>query len=494
MFLWKKKLKHPPPRLALVAIVRNEAAWLPAFLSYHQAVGVERAFLFCDRCTDASEAIARSFSWVTVLRVDAIQVEQFHYVCDIHCACMNFGLRLARQEGFDWLLTIDPDEFASGDNPGESSAIGRAHLGRLLQRVRPETVQIRLPTWEVAPTALPAGTPFWEHRYFQTTPRLTWTIFDPLCNRHDPWHDFLGHRQGKSIIRTSAEAQAYDSHRWVPEQSLSWPQRPEFAQLATEDAGSHRHFFVTSQQHWQDKFPKHMFEAPVWFCGKPVELPKQCWKRLAAEGSAEQRRGYFDRWLARPEAALRQLAKQGAVREDSTVADVLRETGLLHGQTLQFTAHPCGFEPVSFQPLTAVPASAQTACGWTATKLPASQRQGFYNLERAGVDFFRWTAPHAAVLLPVPPGDYRLHLDMKRLSKLWAGRLDLALNDRPAPRRDRQFKAGILSQLLHASDFPAADNHWLHMKFAPINTSSWPGETRALGAPLFSIFLDPCEK
>jgi len=321
---------------------------------------------------------------------------------------------------------------------------------------------------------------------------LTWNIFDPLRDRHDPWNDFLGHRQGKCIIRTNADVQAYDAHRWVPDQSLSWPQRPEFAQLRTEGAGSHRHFFITSQQHLLEKFTKQMFEAPVWFCGKPVELPKQCWKRLAAEGSAEQRRDYFDRWLARPETELRQLTQQGILHKDSTVADVLRGSGLSHQPALQSAAQWCSAEPVLFEPLTAVSVSAQTHRGWTAASLPAWQRQGFYGLERAGADFFRWTAPHAAVLLQVPPGYYRLRLDMKWLSKLWAGRLDLKINDRPVPCRERRFKSGTLSQVLHAADFPAADNHWLHMHFAPVSTTSWQGKTRALGAPLFSISLEPC--
>jgi len=153
------------PRLAMLTCVRNEAKWLPAFLEYHHAIGVERAYVYCDRCTDGSEAIARSYPWVQVFRIDAEQVARFSYISDIHCACMSHSLALARQEGFDWLMILDADEFACGNNPG-ATALDRALLLPMLIDAKPETVQIRLLTREVVPMRVPAGTPFWQQRYF----------------------------------------------------------------------------------------------------------------------------------------------------------------------------------------------------------------------------------------------------------------------------------------------------------------------------------------
>ena len=51
----------PMPRVALLACVRDEAEFLPAFLLYHNAIGIERVYLFLDRCTDASEDLAGGF-------------------------------------------------------------------------------------------------------------------------------------------------------------------------------------------------------------------------------------------------------------------------------------------------------------------------------------------------------------------------------------------------------------------------------------------------
>ena len=80
---------------------------------------------------------------------------------------------------------------------------------------------------------------------------------------------------------------------------------------------------------------------------------------------------------------------------------------------------------------------------------------------------------------------------MKQLSSLWAGRLDLRLNDHPVPCRERRLRSGNLIQTLRREDFPAADAVWLHLAFTPVDTSSWGQEQRRLGAPIFSIFLNP---
>ena len=58
---------------------------------------------------------------------------------------------------------------------------------------------------------------------------------------------------------------------------------------------------------------------------------------------------------------------------------------------------------------------------------------------------------------------------------------------RPFRRRD-----GSICLPLHAADFPPADEHWLGLQFAPIDTSCWSApEGRSLGAGVFAISLEP---
>ena len=476
-FRLRKSSRPPVPRLALVTCVRNESAWLPAFLSYHHAIGVERAYVYCDRCTDGSAALAASHPWVKVFRLDSAQARRMPYVADFQCACMNHSLQRAREEGFDWLMMIDVDEFAFAHNEG-SSARERAHLVPLLQRAKAETVQIRLPTHEIVPMAAPEGAPFWQQRFVQPTPRLTSQVLDPLNNKTHAWSGFFGHWQGKTIVRTSADIQSYDPHRWVPRQSVIWPERPEYVELPTEEMGCHLHYFLTSQHQWRDKFTKQSFEPDVWICGKDVELPKLVWRRAIREMKPDQLDDFFDRRIARDERELQDLAQQGLVEENRDVIEILQAT--------EAAIDPPVFHPISV--LQQPPPS--RGWGWTATEMPTNRRRGFYGLERHGVDYFRWTEPDAAVKLALPRADYRLRLDMKDLASLWSGQLDLRCNDRMIPCRERTVADGILSQTISLKDLPTNGELWLRFTFDPVCTTSWPGEKRSLGAPIFSLFLD----
>lgn len=494
MWFWKKRTSRPP-RLALMTCVRNEASWLPAFLHYHHAIGVERGYVFLDRCTDDSAAIAASFPWVRLFQLVPDRLDQFQYVCDLQAACMNHVLQLARADGIDWLMMIDPDEYAYAGNPRAQTAVARAHLHGLVQRVRADVVQIRLTTHEVVPQRLPADAPFWQHHYFQTEPKLAWTIVDPLRQRQGAWHDFLGHRQGKALVRTSAHVQAYDAHRWVPEQGLRWPQRPEYVELPGVWLGAHLHYFVTSQRHWLAKFPKYSSEPEVWVCGKPVELPKQCWKEVVSRMSAAELEGYFQQHVARPEAELRDQVRNGLVLENTVVLDVLRESrALREGRVLDCPSPrpPSGIEWFDPLPATTTQRAAGLQLSYPMTHLHLGSSRGFHTLERSGADYFRWTEPQAALQLHVPPGDYWLRLEMKRLAKLWPGKIALRLNERTVPLRDRQLRSGVLSLRVDRADFPDADQFWLQLAFDTVDTARWSTpDQRQLGAPLFSVCLEP---
>jgi hypothetical protein len=58
------------PRLAACLCVRNEDRFLRENLLYHHAVGVEKVFLFADRCSDQTVSTALSFPWVEVYELD----------------------------------------------------------------------------------------------------------------------------------------------------------------------------------------------------------------------------------------------------------------------------------------------------------------------------------------------------------------------------------------------------------------------------------------
>ena len=484
---------EPMPRVALLACVRDEAEFLPAFLLYHKAIGIERVYLFLDRCTDASEDLAARFPWVRALAVDPEEAARFPYIADLHAACMNHALYLARQEGFDWLAILDPDEFAFANNPGRS-AIERAHLPAMLRGVATTTAAVRLPTRELVPALLAEETPFWKQRYFQTHPRLRWRLHDPLTGETHLWRGFIGHREGKQLVRTSLSVQGYGSHRWVPEQGRRFPDRPQFVPLPIEDRGWHWHFYTSSQRQWRSKFRKKAFWPERWSCGSPVALPQLLWRR-AADATDASVADYFSRWIARPLFELRMLAMFGRVLEQDGVEAVLREAGHLAGDTLivpersaNGAAEP--FYPVCSPGQSLVRDAHGRVLDYPAALTPVVDLKGAHPLELHRGEVFRWLEPRAALRLHATPERYWLRMHMGDL--WWAGRLDLSINGKPIPPRERRSEDGTISQLLVPEDFADGPDYWLEMHFAPIDTSAFcPPDPRALGAPLFRLTLEP---
>jgi hypothetical protein len=485
------------PRLAMALCVRDEAEFLPANLLYHHAVGVSRAYVFLNRCKDDSARIASSLPWVRPILLDPEEVGRFVYVADLHAACMNRALELARAEGFDWLLFLDPDEFAAAGSSGpqDASATERAHLGRMLAGVAPETEVVLLATREVVPVRLPARTRFWRQHFFQVEPRLSWRILDPLTGVVADWKGFLGHRLGKSIVRTSAVVQAFDSHWWVPDQGVPSGVRPEYVPLRTERTGIHLHFYVSGQEQWHQKFWKDATGPDVYLCGTPVEFPKRCWRHAIKRLPAAQLAGYFDRWVARPEEELLQLCRDGVVIESDLPEAVLREAGVLRGGDVRLPQFHLRRTEL-FRPWSDPRSQFEKQSPVVRLRYPLSQArellQGFYGLEWYGADLFRWAGPSASLRLRLPPGDYRLCIHMKGLVSMWAGRFDVSLNGRPVPCRDRRLENGVLSQVLLRSDFPSAAEFVLGLEFPPLDTSSWPtSDSRQLGAALTEISFEP---
>jgi len=109
-----------------IALVSTFAAALPVLSSWvevHRALGVERFYLFIDnpRESAACEALAlEGVRWIH--RDEALETEWQrspswdyqkafrHQVYSRQCLNTDYAIRLAREEGMDWLLHIDLDE------------------------------------------------------------------------------------------------------------------------------------------------------------------------------------------------------------------------------------------------------------------------------------------------------------------------------------------------------------------------------------------------
>jgi len=326
------------PSLAAVMCVRDEEEFLAANLTYHYAVGVSRVYVFLDRCADATAEIARSFPFARVISAD--RDDELTQLTCYQIKCANSALNMAREEGIDWLLHIDADEFAWGNNLPNmlSRVLARCRFGQesileqvgslpaALATIRPNTEMVLLRPKEVIPLATKGDTPFWELHYFQdggTAPR---PMLNPLNGEIRQLNKWIGHKKGKSIVRTAADVQPFSSHLWTRKQETA---QPRFVELPTERKGCLYHFVITSARHWQAKYRK-LAEYPAhWGNGRSVGFPTQCWKEASVVLTERDARSYFDQWIAvRPHELFERFPGKFVVRENY-VEEILKRAGYI---------------------------------------------------------------------------------------------------------------------------------------------------------------------
>ena len=295
------------PALALVTVIRNEACFLPAFLAYYRALGVARAFVYLDRCTDASCAILQQQDWVEAVVCDQAPGPAQLTLHQMQCA--NDALARARAGGFDWLLLVDADEYAWGGvelpparpwwrrtSRAQADALRQqGSLIGLVAQAAPETEMIILRTAEVVPEPRHTGKPFWSLCYFQVEGVFRRPVLDPITGRVRPLERWMGHRLGKSLVRTRGDVQAFDSHMWTRNQRVPVP---EPLPLVTETRGWLLHYVVTDGRHWRQKYRQLAHEPNRWLRGQPVDFPKQAWKEVSQTMDESAACAYFDRWVA----------------------------------------------------------------------------------------------------------------------------------------------------------------------------------------------------
>lgn len=325
--------------------VHNEAPFLHTNLAYHHAVGVQQAYLFLDRCTDQTEAIARSFPWVTTISKD--RTPNTKYSRQHQNTCADHALQLARKDQIDWLMHIDPDELAFGGQPSQlndarwphlarrlqnlfgqakarsQEALHRAQLPPVLAKAKPETEVVSLPTKEAVPIAMERVDHFWKNPYFQTKQALIREILDPVSGEKVLVKKFLGHQLGKSIVRTEADVQAYNSHFWTRNQNVMQPDFPEKIDIPTEHFGCHYHYLLITPEQWRKKYQQYNGLATTWPNGMDVPFPKLAWRHASESMSPDEIRDYLYTWVFVSIERARKLVSQGKIVAELDVHDII---------------------------------------------------------------------------------------------------------------------------------------------------------------------------
>lgn len=315
--------------LGMVICVHNEQLLLEANLLYHHAIGVDTVYLFLDRCTDRSEEIASRFPWVRIIHRN---IPEPPYFCREHqSACMNDALEMAREDGLEWLLVIDADEFAFANNtPGKEGFAKkdrkllreefrespnadrwiRANLKCLLRDVPPGIDQVILQTMEALPLALPDRKRFWEQEYFMTKGPYPGKIMDPNTREWRKMDRWLGHSLGKPIVRTSAHVEAYDPHSWTRWQNVSLPEFAWRFPIPSVRRGWHSHYYCVEPEVWLKKFRDIALQHEFWPSGMPMEFPKLQWGRASVNMSSADAAAYLAEGVQITRKTARQWVKK----------------------------------------------------------------------------------------------------------------------------------------------------------------------------------------
>lgn len=327
----------------MVMCVQNEERFLLENLLYHHALGVQKAYVFLDNSRDRSRAIAASLPWVQVIDVPGEVRENSRYISDLQSWCADQSLALARREGLEWILHIDPDEFAfaqndldyggAADHVDAPEILRRGNLPTLLSDTPDDIPMVSLQTVELVPVQLQEHAPFYAHRYFLRGEPFPRCICDPLTGEVVEWKGVFAHDSGKSMVRTSAPVQCKNAHKWTTDQGIRFPERPKNRSLPSVTRGIHYHYFVVSRAHWRQKYSQLAWNPTHWNGGKPVEFPKLCWIRASQKLNEREIAAYLDEWLFLPQHRVRELVEQRLAVEDDTVANVLRAAGHLEAGT-----------------------------------------------------------------------------------------------------------------------------------------------------------------
>lgn len=302
--------------IALTTCVRDEAEALPDWLAYHRRLGVDRVYVYLDRCQDGSAAAVRDHPYATAIPADA--PDGLVWLTEHQNRCAEDALARARDDGCSWLLHLDVDELAWGGTPiapGPDPDDGL--LPPLVADLPDEVDSVRLLPLEVVPERRLAHQPHWRFAHVQHPRVLARDVLDPGTGDVVRLTRLLAHPRGKVLVRTASPVQPIDAHGWS-----------RHGAPATEvQRGWHLHEVTTSPQQWRTKYAKLAFEPERWPAGNSIAFPKQAWKEASVRMTDTEVEQYWHQWVAVSPEAVDEALAAGTIGVNRAAQAVLASLG-----------------------------------------------------------------------------------------------------------------------------------------------------------------------
>lgn len=208
-------------KIAIVLTVKNEVRLLRNNLLYHKAIGVDKAFVYFDNTSDNGKESIADLDFVnTSNSVSADTYVSLPYLkkftsqaVEHHTArqCLNtYDAQLkCKEEGIDWLISIDADELICTDFQIQSD------LKSFFNTIPNDTELVDFRTLEVLQQKERYNNVFAEESNFKVNKQVFYlSIRNPFTklNQKFPW--WYGHTMGKSAIRVAANLIPHNVHRY----------------------------------------------------------------------------------------------------------------------------------------------------------------------------------------------------------------------------------------------------------------------------------------
>jgi hypothetical protein len=350
-------------QFAITYTVKNEASLLPDAIAYHLAIGCARIYVFFDGSTDNSReliqhtervvcadsidpgSLADAPDWINAI------LPRWKESMDVRKRINTYiASDLARSEGIDWLINIDPDELLLL-NAGTNDPSGTGD--NFFSSISEDVDQILLPNLEAIPVGEGSGRPFLDCTLFLRRFHFTeffWRSSSALLRRVVPipkaqaWYDywfyyfrfrgalprlmrhpasgesipagyFLGYSNHKSFIRTRvAKDFLFNIHKW--QKVLRRPKSIKKGYVLHYDLCSTEYFCAKFRQ----RQPAMLVKA--FYC-------RYMFARIARDLPFETARQFFLNYICISSATvLQRLRQRGIVTEISFISHQMKQSAI----------------------------------------------------------------------------------------------------------------------------------------------------------------------
>ncbi len=233
---------------------------------------MDRTFLYFDNTTDNGRESIADLDFVT--SSDSVNPGKYAHLQYLHKftsqaaehhtarQCLNTfdAQQRCKEEGIDWLISIDADELVctNTDEPSD--------LGLFFAKIRMEVDVVRFRTLEVLQRFPSYTNVFAEETLFKNNKQAYFkSIHNPFTNRPQMFAWWYGHTMGKAALRTERDMIPFNVHRYI---------KRDGTELLKKDCGNILHFHAYDREDFIKKFSNFADHPNTFLSGNKVEALK----------------------------------------------------------------------------------------------------------------------------------------------------------------------------------------------------------------------------